>query len=341
MADMTGRARVNRQILFSAIPRGFPVPDDFTLVEAAVPEPAEGQILVRHLFLGLSPSARLRMAGDSDYSAGMPLGKPFQGQALGIVEESRNPDFAVGQYLLVNGGWQDFSVTSGKSATRVDPALGPVSTALGLLGTSGMTAYVGLLDIGQPKPGETLVVSAASGSVGAVVGQIAKLHGCRVVGIAGGPDKCAYAVNTLGFDACLDHRQPDLPGRLAGATPKGIDISFENVGGAVRDAVWPLLNDFGRVVLCGLIADYQDTQGLTGPDWFPILMHRLTVRGFLLRDHAHRRDDFLKTVSKWYRDGQLQYREDITDGLENAPAAFIRLLRGENFGKAIVSISDG
>lgn len=335
-----GSERVNRQILFSAIPRGLPVPDDFSLVEAAVPEPAEGQILVRHLFLGLSPSARLRMAGDSDYSAGMPLGKPFQGQALGIVEESRNPDFAIGDYLLVNGGWQEFSVTSGRGATRVDPALGPISTALGLLGTSGMTAFVGLLDIGQPKAGETVVVSAASGSVGSVVGQIAKIQGCRVVGIAGGPEKCGYAVDTLGFDACLDHRLPDLPGRLAAAAPGGIDVSFENVGGAVRDAVWPLLNDFGRVVLCGMIADYQNTEGLAGPDWFPILMHRLTVRGFLLRDHADRRDDFLKTVSDWYREGRIHYREDITEGLKNAPAAFIRLLRGENFGKAIVRISD-
>lgn len=340
MLEGAGNERMNRQILFSAIPQGLPVPSDFSLVETPAPKPAEGQILVRHLFLGLSPSARLRMAGDSDYSAGMPLGKPFQGQVLGIVEESRNPDFAIGDYLLVNGGWQEFSVTSGKSAIRIDPALGPVSTALGLLGTSGMTAYVGLLDIGQPKPGETVVVSAASGSVGSVVGQIAKLHGCRVVGIAGGPEKCAYAVDTLGFDACLDHRLPDLPQRLADATPSGIDVSFENVGGAVRDAVWPLLNDFGRVVLCGMIADYQNVEGLKGPDWFPILMHRLTVRGFLLRDHADRRGEFLRTVSTWYREGKIQYREDIAQGLENAPSAFIRLLRGENFGKAIVRISD-
>ena len=341
MVDQSASAAVNRQIVFSSIPDGLPTLDNFTLVESPVPEPQDGQIRVRHLFLGLSPSARLRMAGDSDYGAGMPLGKPVQGQAVGVVDISRNPAFQPGDHLVVNGGWQSYSVTSGRGATRVDADLAPPSCALGLLGTSGMTAYVGMLDIGLPKAGETVVVSAASGSVGSVAGQIAKLKGCRVVGVAGGAEKCDYVTKTLGFDACVDHRAPGLPQRLAAACPEGIDIYFENVGGAVRSAVWPLFNDFGRVVLCGMISDYQNREGLTGPDWFPILTHRLTIRGFLLRDHADRRDAFLADMADWYRSGKVRYREDVADGLEQAPAAFIRLLRGDNFGKTLVRLADG
>lgn len=339
MPDFDSSNIVNRQILFHAIPQGMPREEDFALVEAPVRRPAEGQFLVRHLYIGLSPSARLRMAGDSSYSTGMPLGKPVQGQTVGVVEISRHPDFAVGDHVVVNGGWQDYSLSSGRTAIRIDPLLAPVSTALGLLGTSGMTAFVGLLDIGKPEAGETVVVSAASGSVGSVVGQIARTQGCRVVGIAGGSEKCAYVTDELGFDACVDHKLPDVSRRLAEACPNGVDISFENVGGAVRDAVWPLMNDFGRVVLCGLIAEYQDRGGLAGPNWFPILTRRLIVRGFLLRDHLDRRDDFMRAMAQWHREGAVRYREDVTVGLANAPAAFRRLLQGQNFGKAVVQVS--
>ena len=331
---------MNRQILFSSEPIGLPTSENFQLVENPAPEPQDGQIRVRHHFLALSPSARIRMSGNSDYGSGMPIGKPVQGQALGIVDRTCHPEFAIGDYLVVNGGWQDFSITRGGSAQRVDLSLGPPELALGLLGTSGMTAYVGLLDYGMPNAGETLVVSAASGSVGSVVGQIAKLKGCRVVGITGGAAKCAYVTETLGFDASVDHRAPDFPDALAAACPDGIDISFENVGGVVRDAVWPLLNDKARVVLCGMISQYQDGAGLHGPDWFPILTRRLSIRGFLLRDHIHRRAAFLDEVSNWYRQGLIHYREDVTEGLEQAPAAFIRLLRGDNFGKSLVRLGD-
>lgn len=339
MPDLDSSNVLNRQILFHAIPQGMPRDEDFALVETPVPRPAEGQFLVRHLYIGLSPSARLRMAGDSSYATGMPLGKPVQGQTVGVVEISRHPDFAVGDHVVVNGGWQDYSLSSGRTAIRVDPLLAPASTALGLLGTSGMTAFVGLLAIGQPKVGETVVVSAASGSVGSVVGQIARIQGCRVVGIAGGSEKCAYVTDELGFDACVDHTLPDLSRRLAEVCPKGVDVSFENVGGAVRDAVWPLMNDFGRVVLCGLIAEYQDQGGLAGPNWFPILTRRLIVRGFLLRDHLDRREDFMRAMAQWHREGAVRYREDVTVGLANAPAAFRRLLQGQNFGKAVVQVS--
>jgi NADPH-dependent curcumin reductase CurA len=340
MAGKNDTIRENRQIIFASVPNGMPNKSNFDIVRSSVPEPGEGQIRVRHLYLGLSPSARLRMSGDSDYSSGMPIGKPVQGQAIGVVDATKNSNFAVGDFIVCNGGWQDFSITSGRSAVPIDRALGPLTSAIGVLGTSGMTAYVGLMDIGQPVAGETVVVSAASGSVGSLVAQIAKLQGCRVVGITGGAEKCAYLTEELGLDASVDHRAPDFPERLAAACPGGIDVSFENVGGRLRDAVWPLLNDFGRVVLCGMIANYQDTQGLKGPDWFPILNHRLTVRGFLLRDHSNRRDDFLATVSHWLKEGKIQYREDITHGLENAPDAFIRLLSGENFGKSIVRVAD-
>jgi NADPH-dependent curcumin reductase CurA len=339
MPDFDSSNVLNRQILFHAIPQGMPREEDFALVEVPVPRPVEGQFLVRHLYIGLSPSARLRMAGDSSYSTGMPLGKPVQGQTVGVVEISLHPDFAVGDHVVVNGGWQDYSLSSGRTAIRIDPLLAPVSTALGLLGTSGMTAFVGLLDIGKPEAGETVVVSAASGSVGSVVGQIARTQGCRVVGIAGGSEKCAYVTDELGFDACVDHKLPDVSRRLAEVCPKGVDVSFENVGGAVRDAVWPLMNDFGRVVLCGLIAEYQDQGGLAGPNWFPILTRRLIVRGFLLRDHLDRRDDFMRAMAQWHREGAVRYREDVTVGLANAPAAFRRLLQGQNFGKAVVQVS--
>jgi NADPH-dependent curcumin reductase CurA len=339
MADIPVDA-TNRQILFAAIPNGMPKVSDFEQVTVPVPRPKEGQFLVRHLFIGLSPSARLRMAGPSAYSSGFTLGKTVQGQAVGMIVSSQHPEYAVGEYVVVNGGWQDYSLSSGRDVVRIDPAVAPVSTALGMFGTSGMTAYVGLLDIGQPKAGDTVVISAASGSVGSMVGQIARIQGCRVVGIAGGAEKCAYVINELGFDACVDHRGKDFPSALAGACPSGVDISFENVGGAVRDAVWPLLNEFARVVLCGMIAEYQNVESAPGPNWYPILTRRLTIKGFLLRDHAERRDVFTRTVGRWYQEGKLRYREDITVGLDQTPQAFIRLLQGNNFGKSIVRLTN-
>jgi NADPH-dependent curcumin reductase CurA len=341
MVDTPASDTLNRQICLASRPSGMPVPDDFSLVATPLQMPGPGQFLVRHHYIGLSPSVRLRMQGDTSYGAGMVLGSPVQGQSVGEICLSNHPGFTVGDYVVVNGGWQEFSISSGKTALRVDPLQAPMSAALGVLGTSGMTGFVGLLDIGRPQKGETLVVTAASGSVGSVVGQIARIKGCHVVGIAGGAEKCDYVTGELGFDACLDHTLPELSDRLAAACPDGIDILFENVGGTVRDAAWPLLNDFGRVVLCGLIAEYQDAGQGAGPNWFPILTRRLTVRGFLLRDHADRREKFTRAVSQWYREGRIKYREDITVGLEKTPEAFIRLLQGRNFGKSIVRVING
>jgi NADPH-dependent curcumin reductase CurA len=241
-------------------------------------------------------------------------------------------------------GWQEYAVSDGTGMQKFDPSLGPISYGLGVLGMPGMTAYTGLMTIGQPQSGETLVVAAASGAVGSVVGQIGRLRGCRVVGIAGGPEKCQYVKQELGFDECLDRRQKDLPERLKEACPRGIDIYFENVGGAVFDAVLPLLNNFARVPVCGLIAHYNDTELPAGPDRSPlvmqsILIRRLTFRGFIVWDFADQQPQFLKDMSGWLKQGQVRYKEDITDGLEHAPRELIGLLRGENFGKKIIRVS--
>jgi NADPH-dependent curcumin reductase CurA len=227
----------------------------------------------------------------------------------------------------------------GAGLRKLDPAAAPVSTALGVLGMPGMTAYVGLTEIGQPRAGETVAVAAASGAVGSVVGQIGKIKGCRVVGIAGGADKCRFVVEELGFDACVDHHGSDFAGQLAAACPAGIDVYFENVGGAVQQTVWPLLNDFARIPVCGLIAQYNLTAPMPGPDIFSVLRKRLTLRGFIVSDFAARQADFLRDASEWVRSGRLKYREDVVEGLENAPAAFLGMLQGKNFGKMLVKVA--
>jgi NADPH-dependent curcumin reductase CurA len=258
------------------------------------------------------------------------------------VIASNNPAFAKGDIVLARAGWQTHAVSDGKGLIKIDPKLAPISTAVGVLGMPGMTAYVGLLDIGKPQSGETVVVAAASGAVGSAVGQIARIKGARAIGIAGGKDKCDYVRNGLGFDACLDHRDPDLAAKLKDACPKGIDVYFENVGGAVFEAVFPLLNAFARVPVCGLIAHYNDTQS-TAPTWAPSLMRavlnkRLTVRGFIVMDFAARYGDFLRDMSVWVREGRVKHKEFVTEGLENAPSAFMGLLKGANFGKQLVRV---
>lgn len=247
--------------------------------------------------------------------------------------------------MVAGTGWQEYATSDGKGVRKLAPALGPISYGLGVLGMPGFTAYTGLLNIGQPKTGETLVVAAASGAVGSVVGQVAKIKGCRVVGIAGGERKCRYVEEELGFDACLDHHQPGLPERLKAACPSGVDIDFENVGGAVFDAVLPLLNDFARVPVCGLIAHYNATGLPEGPDRVPalmkdILVKRLTLRGFIVWDFAPQFREFATEMSGWLREGRVKYREDITDGLEQAPRELIGLLKGENFGKKIIRVGE-
>jgi NADPH-dependent curcumin reductase len=235
-------------------------------------------------------------------------------------------------------GWRDVAVSKGSDLRKLDPAL-PISTAIGVLGMPGMTAYVGLLDIGQPKPGETVVVSAASGAVGSVVGQIARIKGCRAVGVAGSPEKCAYVVGELGFDACVDYKSPTFRADLAAACPRGIDVYFENVGGAVQAAAFRLLNQNARIPLCGLIADYNATEAPRGPGLRPLLVKRAMIKGFIISDHPDRAAEFHRECAAWVKAGQIKYREDIVDGLENAPAAILKLFDGSNFGKLLVRVS--
>jgi NADPH-dependent curcumin reductase len=335
----------NQQILLVSRPHGEPVPENFRLVETAIPQIGAGEILLRTKFLSLDPYMRGRMNEAKSYVPPFKLGEPMGGGTVSEVVASNNPGYSIGDIVLSFGGWQDYSVSDGKGLRKLDAGLAPISTALGVLGMPGLTAYTGLLNIGQPKPGETLVVAAAAGPVGSAVGQIGKIKGCRVVGIAGGKAKTDYLINELGFDAALDHRSADLKEELSAACPNGIDIYFENVGGAVWDAVLPLLNNFGRIPVCGLVANYNLTALPEGPDRTPVVMRailskRLRVQGFIVWDFAAQTEEFIREASGWLRAGRLKYKEDIVQGLEKAPAAFIGLLKGANFGKLLVKVGE-
>ena len=284
------------------------------------------------------------MSTAKSYAAGFELGKPMGGGTVSEVVASENPKFAPGDVVVAMGGWQDYAISDGSGLMTIDPKIAPVTTALGVLGMPGLTAYTGLTNIGQPKEGETLVVAAAAGPVGSTVGQIAKIKGCRIVGIASA-NKIDFLKEELGFDAAIDRRSPNLQDDLRAACPDGIDIYFENVGGAVWDAVMPLLNDFARVPVCGTIAHYNDTELPPGPDRLGqlmrlILVKRLRVQGFIVFDHYSQFRDFQRDVGGWLREGKIKYREDIVEGLQKAPEAFMGLLKGENFGKLIVKIGD-
>ncbi len=333
----------NRQILLKSRPVGEPKPDNFELAESQVPTPGDGQMLLRTIYLSLDPYMRGRISDAKSYATPVQLGDVMVGGTVSEVVASNLAGFKAGDIVESYCGWQDYALSNGTGIRLLDPALAPISTAVGVLGMPGMTAYTGLLEIGKPQPGETVVVAAASGAVGSVVGQIAKIKGARAVGIAGGKDKCDYVVRELGFDACLDHRSPSLAADLKEACPKGIDVYFENVGGAVWDAVFPLFNPFARVPVCGLIAHYNATSLPPGPNMVPALMrsvlsNRLTLRGFIVYDFADKQPAFLSDVGAWIKEGKLRYREDIVDGLEKAPAAFIGLLQGRNFGKLVVRV---
>jgi NADPH-dependent curcumin reductase len=336
---------INRRIVLASRPHGEPQAGDFRLETVPVPEPGPGQVLLRTLWLSLDPYMRGRMSDAKSYAKPVEIGGVMTGGTVSEVVRSNHPGSAPGDIVLGMAGWQEYAVSDGSGLRRLDPNAAPVSTALGVLGMPGMTAYTGLLNIGQPKPGETVVVAAAAGPVGSLVGQIAKLKGCRAVGIAGGPDKGRYLTDELGFDAAVDHRAPDMAERLRAACPKGIDVYFENVGGAVWDAVLPLLNDFARVPVCGLVAHYNTTELPPGPDRTPVLMRavltkRLTLRGFIVWDFASEEETFLREAGGWLREGRIKHREDIVDGLENAPAAFMGLLKGKNFGKLLVRVAE-
>lgn len=332
----------NRRVLLNSRPQGEPTDANFAIDEASIPEPKDGEYLSRTIWLSLDPYMRGRMAEAKGYAANVNLGDPMVGGTVGQVVKSKNPRFKEGDYVVEYSGWQSYAVSNGVGVMKLDPAVAPLSTALSVLGMPGMTAWWGLMEIGKPKAGETVVVSAASGAVGSVVGQLAKLRGCRAVGIAGGKDKCDYVVNELGFDACVDYRAAaaNLYKELRTAAPKGIDVYFENVGGAVQEAVFPRLNDFGRMVMCGMVAEYNDAAPRPGPNLMAVVRKRLRIEGFIVSDRWDRLGEYRAKAIPWIREGRLKYKEDIVDGLDKAPKAFIGLLEGKNFGKLLVRLGE-
>lgn len=344
---MAGSDAHNRRIMLAARPRGAPTLADFRIETRPVPVPAAGQVLLRTLYLSLDPYMRNRMdAQGTDYAPPIALGDAMPGGTVSRVVASRHPAFAPGQLVLAQAGWQDYALSDGSDLQPLG-AMAQPSFALGGLGMPGFTAYVGLLDIGRPRPGETVVVAAATGAVGAVVGQLARLQGARVVGIAGGADKCRHAVEALGFDACLDRHAPQLAERLRQACPAGIDVYFENVGGEVLDALLPLLNTGARVPVCGFIAHYNDGEAaMPAADRLPrllatVLQKRVQLQGFVILDHyAGRHVAFLRDMQAWVGAGRVRLHEDRVVGLGQAPAAFIGLLQGRNFGKLVVQVED-
>jgi NADPH-dependent curcumin reductase len=334
---------VNRRIVLARRPQGAPVPEDFRLESQPMPSAGPGEVLLRTRYLSLDPYMRGRMNESPSYAPPVALGAVMTGQTVSVVEASSVPAFQVGDLVVANVGWQDYGVSNGRDLVKIDAAGAHPSYALGVLGMPGLTAYVGLLDIGQPRSAETVVVAAAAGAVGSVVGQIAKIKGCRVIGVAGGARKCAYVREELGFDDCLDHYAPELPQRLAAACPKGIDVYFESVGAEVLAAVVPLLNVGARIPLCGLIGWYNLEKLPAGVDRTPLLLlmtlrQRVKIQGFIIFDHYNRMGAFQQDMRGWLREGRIRYREEVIVGLEQAPRGLIGLLQGENFGKLIVRV---
>ena len=335
MAQQTHR---NRRWVLASRPHGAPVAENFRLEEDDVATPGEGQVLLRTIFLSLDPYMRGRMSDEPSYSPPVEVGGVMVGGTVSRVVTSNHPDYKPGEWVLSYSGWQDYAISDGTELVKLGDHPENPSWALGVLGMPGFTAYMGLLDIGQPKAGETLAVAAATGPVGATVGQIGMLKGCRVVGVAGGAEKCRHATEVLGFDLCLDHHASDFAEQLAKACLQGIDVYYENVGGKVFDAVLPLLNTSARIPVCGLVSGYNATNLPAGPDRLPLLMatllkKRIRMQGFIIgQDYGHRIHEFQQEMGRWVKEGKIHYREQVTDGLENAPQAFIGLLPGKNFG---------
>ncbi|ELY5141881.1 NADP-dependent oxidoreductase [Vibrio vulnificus] len=332
----------NRQIVLASRPVGAPTAENFALTQSDIPTPAQGEMLLRSVYLSLDPYMRGRMSDAKSYAEPVAIDEVMVGGTVCQVEASNHAEFEVGEWVLAYTGWQDYALSNGEGLIKLGKQPSHPSYALGVMGMPGFTAYMGLLDIGQPKEGDTLVVAAATGAVGSMVGQIGKLKGCRVIGIAGGEEKCQFAKDTLGFDECIDHKAADFAEQLAKVCHNGIDIYFENVGGKVFDAVMPLLNTGARIPLCGLISQYNATSLPEGPDRMSMLMAQLLIKrikmqGFIIfDDYGHRYGEFAADMTQWLAQGKIHYREHLVQGLENAPDAFIGLLEGKNFGKMVV-----
>jgi NADPH-dependent curcumin reductase len=339
-----GAADVNRQWVLASRPQGKPTAGNFRLEKTAIPKAGDGELLLKTRYLSLDPYMRGRMNAGKSYAESVAIDQVMVGGTVSEVVQSNHSKFSKGDLVTAYSGWQDYAISNGSGLTPVDPRIPKLSYALGVLGMPGLTAYVGLLDLGEPKAGDTVVLAASTGAVGSVVGQIAKLKGCRVVGIAGAAEKCRYAVEELGYDACVSHYDDDMASQLAAACPDGIDVYFENVGGSSWEAVMPLLNTFARVPVCGLIAHYNQTELPPGPDRMSmlqgmILSRRIKMQGFIISDYTHRIPDFINDMTGWMAQGKIKYREHTVDGLENAPDAFMGLFKGANFGKLVVKVS--
>lgn len=329
----------NRRILLASRPQGAVTEQNFRIVDVPMPQPSEGEVLVRNAWLSIDPYMRGRMNDAKSYVPPAQLDEVMVGQTVGEVIDSRDPTINVGDKVLTQLGWQSHGIAKAADVVKIDARRVPASYYLGLLGMPGLTAWFGLFEIGQPKAGETVLVSAASGAVGSVVGQLAKIHGCRAVGIAGGKAKCEHVVGELGFDACVDHRAGNLYDDLRAACPDGIDVDFENVGGAVLDTALRLMNRHSRVVLCGLVAEYSAKEPYGYQRLRSVLVNRIRMQGMIVFDWKDRYGEALPTLTSYVAEGKLKYRESIVEGLDNAPRALIALLKGENFGKQLVRIA--
>jgi NADPH-dependent curcumin reductase CurA len=336
---MSGSNQLRRSVVLKSRPSGEPSPDDFEIHEDLIPDPAPGEVVTCTLWLSIDPYMRGRLREQQTYAVAIQIGEVMTGESVGEVIASADPRFAAGDIVVGSRGWQTHSATAGDRLVKVDPHAGaPASAYLGVLGMPGATAYAGVTEIIKPKPGETIVISAASGAVGSVAGQLAKRAGARVVGIAGGAEKCLWVQESLGFDDCVDHRSLDLHRELAFACPKGIDGYFENVGGAVQAAVFEQLNRHARVAMCGMVSQYNDDEFPPGPNLGFVVGKAIMIQGFIVSDRPERLPEWRKLAAPWVADGSLIYREDVVEGLEQAPEALAGILGGRNFGKLLVRV---
>lgn len=335
-------ANANRKVVLKSYPKGAPGADNFEIVEDAIPTPGPGEALVRAIYLTVDPYMRGRLRPGPSYAEPQKVGEVMIGEIAGQIVESNAEGFAKGDYVTAHTGWQTHGVADGRDLRKLDPAEAPISTSLGVLGMPGLTAYFGTLDVLRPKAGDTLVVNAASGAVGSVVGQIARIGGCHVVGIAGSKEKCDFITKELGFHAAINHRETqDMAAAMKEACPNGIDCYFDNVGGPMTDAAFENMALGARVAICGQIAQYNDTEQAMGPrNLRHFLVKRATLRGLLVHDWRDQYDEGLRRLAGWIRSGELKYREDIVEGIEKAPDAFAGLMEGRNFGKQLVRIGD-
>lgn len=335
------QANTNRQVILARRPQGAPRLEDFEIVESAVPTPGEGEMLIQTIYLSVDPGMRAMMEEGKSHTAAFELGKPLTGRSVGRVVASSLEEFAVGDYVYERLGWQEYSLSDGGQAKKIDPDVAPLSTYLGIVGVPGFCAYFGLLDIGKPQAGETVVVSGGAGAVGMAVGQLAKLQGCRVVATAGTPEKVRYLSDELVFDAVINYKTTkDLASELADACPDGIDVYFDNVGGEITQAALSLINYHARIVVCGQTSQYNEPSSASGAIAPNLLIkHSAMMKGFVVYDYQERNDEAIAALGQWIQDGKLHYRESIAEGLENAPQAFIDLFTGNSFGKQLVRVS--